>query len=522
VSVTSGTSPYTYSWSTFDNPSVEIGSNTTLSGLGEGIYLIVVSDGQTPACSSIDGVGVEGPSEIEVNAYQNEVCFGSDNGSIAVYAYGGNGNFDYDWSNGETDNENDDLTAGTYTLTVTDGLGCSEVFDFTLVERAQFSVSVSTTNSNCGSSTGSASATITGAVASYYSWNNGSYWGQTINNIQAGTYTVSVYDNYGCYAVNSGVVNNSDGPAVTVASSDITCNGDDNGSISLTVTGNAPFFYTWNNGASTSAISGLVGGSYNVTVSDPLGCKSFASGIMIDEPAVLATSGVITNVTCNAGNNGSVNLTVTGGTMAYTYTWSNSATTEDVSGLTAASYAVTVTDANGCTANDNFIVSEPTAINLMASATDETAANANDGTATVSATGGTGSITFAWSNGGNTAAISSLAPATYTVTATDANSCTATASVTVDFFSGIFDETVVSQVKFYPNPNNGIFTLAIEGNGTYQVVVRNVIGQTIYNNQYVVSSSLVQSIELNRVESGVYFITVVNDGFESTQKMIVR
>ncbi len=162
----------------------------------------------------------------------------------------------------------------------------------------------------------------------------------------------------------------SSGVAATyVCGTNVCCNGANDGSINLTVTGGADcvaYTFNWSNGATTEDVSNLTAGNYSVTITDANGCST-SSSFTLTEPALLVSSGVAatyvcgTNVSCNGANDGSINLTVTGGAdcVAYTFNWSNGATTEDVSNLTAGNYSVTITDANGCSTSSSFTLTEP-------------------------------------------------------------------------------------------------------------------------------------------------------------------
>ena len=145
----------------------------------------------------------------------------------------------------------------------------------------------------------------------------------------------------------------------------------------------------------------------------------------------MAGSAVATDALCNGDSTGSIDLTVTGGTAPFTYTWDNGATTEDISTLAAGTYNVTITDANGCTATASATVGEPTLLAGSAVATDALCNGDSTGSIDLTVTGGTAPFTYAWDNGATTEDISTLAAGTYNVTITDANGCTATASATV-------------------------------------------------------------------------------------------
>ncbi len=212
---------------------------------------------------------------------------------------------------------------------------------------------------------------------------------------------------------------------------DALCFGDTTGSVDLTVSGGTgPYTYAWDNGATTEDLSGVAAGTYNVTITDAVGCTTTASAV-VGEPTLLAGSAVATDALCNGAADGSVDLTVTGGTAPFTYAWDNGETTEDISTLAAGTYNVTITDANGCTATASAVVGEPTLLAGSAVATDALCNGDSTGSIDLTVSGGTAPFTYAWSNGETTEDISTLAAGTYNVTITDANGCTATASAVV-------------------------------------------------------------------------------------------
>src|SRR5690606_14837622 len=134
-------------------------------------------------------------------------------------------------------------------------------------------------------------------------------------------------------------------------------------------------------------------------------------------------------VSCFGGSNGSIDLTVIGGSGSYTYTWSNGEAIEDLSDLTAGYYTVTVTDANGCTATETITITEPDELVLNYSPVNVSYFGGSNGSIDLSVTGGTGSYTYAWSNGEGTEDLSGLTAGDYTITVTDVNGCTATETI---------------------------------------------------------------------------------------------
>lgn len=223
--------------------------------------------------------------------------------------------------------------------------------------------------------------------------------------------------------------------SVSATATNTSCNGGNDGSISTTVSGGTgSYTYGWTGGASGANPTSLAAGTYTVTVSDAT-CSSISPAtavVTVGEPSALTVSATVTQPSCSY-NTGSVSLSSTGGTGAITY--SGSAT----SSLTTGTYSYTVTDANGCTASTTATISAPSAISYTSTtATNISCNNSNggahaDGTATVNgASGGTGSLSYSWSNGATSNPATGLsAPATYSVTITDANGCSTTGSVTV-------------------------------------------------------------------------------------------
>ncbi len=221
-----------------------------------------------------------------------------------------------------------------------------------------------------------------------YLWSNGSTT-EDVSGLSAGTYTVTVTDASGCTATSSFNVSGPTPPSLSFSVTHVTCPGGNNGAINLTVTGGAsPFSYLWSNGATTEDISGLVAGTYTVTVTDNNGCIAIGSATVTQPPAFSLTT-VVSNVSCNGGSDGSIDLTVSGGSPPYTYLWSTGATTEDISGLTAGLYTVTVTDNNGCTAMKLTLVTEPSPISLSATSTSVSCHGGADGSIDLTVSGGT-------------------------------------------------------------------------------------------------------------------------------------
>jgi hypothetical protein len=298
----------------------------------------------------------------------NVSCNGGSNGTIDLTPAGGTTPYTYLWNGGVTTQDRTGLAAGTYSVTVTDANGCTTTTSRTITQPATLTASATSTNVNCNAgANGTIDLTVAGGTTAYsYVWSNGATT-QDLSGLSAGTYSVTVTDANGCSTTASRTITQPTVLTATTASTNALCSGCNNGTAGVTPAGGTPAYtYLWSNGATTQNVTGLVAGNYSVTVTDANGCIVVKT-ITITQPSVFAASVTGTNVNCFGGNNGTADLTVSGGTTPYSYLWSNGATTQDLSGLTAGTYSVVVTDANGYTLNRSVTITQPTV--LAASAT---------------------------------------------------------------------------------------------------------------------------------------------------------
>lgn len=435
ANVAGGTPNYSYSWNN--------GANTAIiSNLAAGTYTVTVTDNngcQITGSTSVNGAGLALDFSIQIDS--NASCFGGNDGSLTVInVQNGTPSFSYSWSNGDLDSIAGGLSAGTYTVTVTDANGCTAINSETITQPSALVVSTNilATVICAGDSTGQIIAfTNNGGTAPYtFEWSNGALDAGVLNstqsNLPSGTYTVTLTDLNGCTSIDTRTLN----PGITVllgaVVTDVDCNGNNNGSIVLTATGGTGYSYGWSNGATTSTVSNLSPGNYSVTVTDiATGC--FAdSTFVIDEPAAITYTLSSTDLTCFQDASGTASVIASGGTGVLTYLWSNGGTTATINGLDSGMYSVTITDDNSCEQIDSVLVNQPDEIIITTSILTEVSCNAeSDGAISASFTGGIGSPTITWSNGANTATVSSIPGGTYSVTVTDDNFCESTQSITL-------------------------------------------------------------------------------------------
>jgi len=430
ASVVGGTMPYTYLWSNGGTSFID--NNLTV-----GTYTVTVTDAHNCSTTASILIGQPGPIVAVVNAIAGVSCNGGNNGSVASYITGGIPPYTYLWSNGNTNFIAINLSAGNYTLTVHDANGCSVTANTTVTQPTALVVTInSSVNVSCnGGNNGSASASATGGTAPYaYNWSNGST-SITDNNLTAGTYTVTVGDAHSCTTTASVTITE---PAALTANvsavTNITCNGGNNGSATVNANGGVlPYNYLWSNGNTNITALNLIAGTYIVTVTDANGCTTTANAI-ITQPAVLVASVTAVNqVGCNGGNNGAASASGTGGSLPYAYLWSNGNTSAINNNLGVGVYTVTITDANGCTSSASITITQPSQLNTSAgSVINVTCNGGNNGSATALPSGGSAPYTYLWTPGGIPfATANNLAAGNYTLNVTDANGCTATASVAI-------------------------------------------------------------------------------------------
>ncbi len=428
-SAVGGTMPYAYGWSTGDTTS-------SIAGVAAGTYSITITDAN--GCIAVSSATVTEPAALVASSMvdNNISCNGLSDGGGTSSAVGGTMPYTYAWSNSDTTSSITGVMAGTYSVTITDANGCTDSTSITITEPAALvASSIVDNNISCNglSDGGGTSSAVGGTMPYTYAWSN-SDTTSSITGVMAGTYSVTITDANGCTDSTSITITE---PAALVASNvvdnNISCNGlSDGGATSSAVGGTMPYTYAWSNSATTASITGVVAGTYSVTITDANGCTDSTS-ITITEPVALVASSVVdSNVTCNGSTNGGGTASAVGGTMPYTYAWSNSATTASITGVAAGSYTVTITDANGCTSTSSITITEPTALVASSVVDSNTTCNTfSDGGATASAMGGTMPYTYGWSNAATTASITGVAAGTYSVTITDANGCTAITSSTI-------------------------------------------------------------------------------------------
>jgi hypothetical protein len=461
------TPPYSYSWTKISDGSFT-STGDSLFNLTAGVYPVLFTDDNGFTLN--DTVTLTEPATnllITLDSFSNVYCKYDTTGRIYTTALGGTAPYSYLWTttNGShlTTTQPDQLhvTAGNYKLYVTDGNGCIDSISQTLIEPAS-KLDITTVNVTqiTGPSSGAIDITVVGGYLPssgpryQFSWIGPSYTSslEDISGLaNSGYYSCTVTDSVNCVADTTISLPDTSSIFINVVSkTNVTCNGLSNGSATIqAINAKGGIRITWSTGAHTATVSGLSAGTYTVEVSDSgrVAPDSIANAtVIISEPlqALSATTSA-SNINCYGDNNGAINLSVSGGTLPYTYQWTSDAidtvATEDISSLPSARYYYSITDKNGCSASGSDTITSPTAISIVSiDPNNQTCLNGkNDGYLAVTVTGGTpypgSQYYFTWSNGVmglNKSAISSLSPNTYSVNIADQSGCSIPLNYTID------------------------------------------------------------------------------------------
>ena len=572
-----GTPGYTYLWD--DNPALPQ-ITATASYLESGIYTVIATDSRGCIATATEDISQVVPTMQLDTSFTNVSCHGNNDGSALVIASGGHAPYTYTWVGTNSSfvsytSSISGLSAGTYSVTVTDTNNCTRNSSVDIYEPLPIIYNVSTSADELclGACNGEIHIdSITGGTPPYVGMLTSNTTGaityltmsgdSIINGVCAGDYTVMVTDSGLCSSSmlpsgNSQAVVNSTVSALTdpqiVITDNVDCFGGSTGEIQITNPDTNYTYYTYfilssvqnvwvGIGASASNlpsgqyfVRAILNQSMNVPLPSTSWCISYSDTVTIVEPDPLSVSGVVNASDCFGGSSGSISISVTGGTSNYTYQWDNGSTLSQLDNLPSGDYTVTITDANSCVLVDTFTVTQPSPINVSISRGSNNANNPAYFELSVngsSASGGTAPYVYTWKReypvgvftnvgGGNNYTV--YAAGTYSVTVVDANGCTVASN---DFTynnppTSLVENSGVIKLEIYPNPFNDV---AIVDFGRYisnsQLKIFNIVGELV--DEYEVRET--DKIEIERKEkvNGVYFAEIEIDDKKIFKKIIVE
>ncbi len=464
-----GTPPYSYQW---DDPDAQITQVAT--GLSPGVYNVTITDAN--GCSTTGNAGVTEPAE-PINLVLNQTyvgCSGAMESEATVSAMGGTGDYSYEWSNGDITMLADELDAINYVVTVTDANACTAVENIQIDELDPISVSLSGDNPMCfGGADGSVEVTsVTGGASGYtYEWNTTPVQtGTEITGLSGGVqYTVIVTDVQGCTGTASYSMGEPAEIQASTSSIEPSCSGFTDGQATVVdVQGGTPgYTYQWDSNAGNqtgpTAIS-IGSGIYDITITDSNGCTAVTQA-EVTEPVTMQLNISTVDNFCPSRNQGSVDLTVIGGTPNYEFLWDNGETAQNLDSLWSATYYVTVTDANGCFVTDSANVNGPPPLEAIIETDAVSCFGEDDGAIIITLNGGNPPYRYSLDNveftGSNI--LIGLESGNYDLYAVDVNGCTWSSEAFVDspgeftVDAGADQEILLGDsVQLSPGSTNGI------------------------------------------------------------------
>jgi gliding motility-associated-like protein len=436
VTGTGGGSPYTYALGTGT-----YGAGGSYSSLPIGPYVLHIKD--VNGCIKDTSLNITQPTLlIPAAAVTNILCNGAGTGVVTISASGGSPTYTYAQGSGTYGSSGtfNGLTAGTYTFHVKDSHNCISDTTVTITQPTPIAISAVKTDVLCnGGASGTITITATGGTPGYtYALNAGGYGSSNvIASLSAGTYTVHTKDANGCIKDTTITIGEPTKLAIGYTSVSPLCNGDANGSITIAASGGTPT-YRYSLNASpftvTTSYTGLLAGTYTLHIKDANNCTK-DSTINLSEPAPLAFTLAVTNVLCNGDTSGTVTITASGGTAAYTYAIDARpfGSTTVLTGLGVGTHTIHLKDANNCTKDSTITITQPAKLALGYTSTQPLCNGASNGTITISGTGGTVPYSYAINSGsfGPAATFTGLPAGTDTLHIKDANGCSRDSIITL-------------------------------------------------------------------------------------------
>ena len=425
LTVSDGSGNYTIEWSSGET------GDYSLSNKAAGIYTVDVIDNVSGCVATKQRTLTQPDKLIAELEITNVACFGESSGGIATSISGGTPNYSYSWNGGAYTSGNlSDISAGDYSLVVTDANGCQTNASAVLTEPAQaLGLSAEVQEVLCtDDANGGIDVDVWGGTSPYYyNWNGNSYNSQDLKNIPTGNYDLTVTDANGCVLQESFQLDNPEELQMTSSVSQNLCHGIPEGTISLNVTGGTGSYeYTWSNteyvlGYESASVENLSDNQYFVSVNDENNCE-IQDDFLITSPDEIILEINTTDVSSSGGSDGQIELELSGGVEPYAFEWSNGVSTQNNPAVSAGLYELLVRDANNCTAEASVYIDEPSEpLSFTYIKTDVSCYGASDGQIFAYPKGGQEPYSFSWSAGTSESYLNGISAGTYLLTLTDAN-----------------------------------------------------------------------------------------------------
>jgi SprB repeat/Chlamydia polymorphic membrane protein (Chlamydia_PMP) repeat len=495
--------------------------------LPAGSYTITVTDGRMDSDTIF--VILEGPPPLLTATTATDIaCPGGPGGMVTTSVTGGTAPYTYLWSTADTSFVILEGPAGTYAVTVTDANGCSLADSVTVETTGNLTLSINVTPTNChDSNDGTAAITPLGGTAPFaWLWQD-DQTDSLLTGLGGGSWSVTVTDALGCTGDVQFSMTAPDTLVAEVTGTGASCFGEATGEAAATATGGTePYSYQWSNAMTTPVIGQLPPGWYSVTVTGLNQCNDTAS-VFIASPPALDVAVEATQRLCFGENDGTAAALASGGTPPYSFEWETGQTDSLLTGLPPGSYAVTVTDGNGCTGEATAVIDSSAQIQALFEITHATgAANADGGVEVSLVFGGTPGYEFLWSNGAVTQSLENVLPGPYSLTVTDADSCQNVFYFTVDVENAAGEEQAVPfRTVIVPNPSGtGGAELWLEATQPQMLAVQVLdgLGRVLFSKEAFITAGETRWNLPQGLPPGVYWVVVKNgDGAVRVLKWVV-
>jgi gliding motility-associated-like protein len=512
-----GTPDYTFTWE--NSSGANMGATQDLAGLFSDTYTLTLNDDN--GCQAQENFLVDQPSDTlqASNNISPVVCFGESNGVVDLNTTGGTTPYSFAWANSSyllstTSEDLINYPSDTYTVIITDGQNCQFYDTLIISEPPLLTGSLSGVDILCkGENTGAVDLTIGGGTISYsFNWSNGATT-EDINTLFADSYYIQVTDGNFCTWEDSITLTEPmDTLGYTFISNPVVCHGEANGSIELTPTGGSPLYsVTWSSGDDTETITDLTAGWYTFDLIDNNGCQVVDS-IEVIQPDLLLANEAVTDVTCNGFSDGIIDISPSGGTPPYNYTWFNStyalsSQEQDLINFPSDTYQLELRDTLDCLTEIFIFLPEPDSLKIEIETVNVTCAGGSDGLIDIEVSGGNPGYNYLWSPNGETSQdLSSIPADDYIVFVTDTKNCLDSASIMISQPDSIKIDFLMTEVSCadqfdgtataFPYGGTGDFTYlwdtdettaGIEGlfGGMYTVEVEDIVGCTASDSVFV-------------------------------------
>lgn len=456
-------------------------------------------------------------------------CNGGHNGGASI-AMQVPGVYEYIWTPGEFVTPSiSHLTAGNYTVLATNSAGCSGAYSFTISEPPPLNVTVSTVDATCSGQAGSASAVVTGGTPAYtYMWNtNPPTGGSSISGLVAGTYSLTLTDDNQCSVETDFVINGGSGFTAEMSTTPATCNATDGTASVSTSGGSGDFTFTWNPSVSTDSIAtGLTAGMYDVSITDNFsGCIVNLSDIVHNTAGIVGTVVSTSNATCENGEDGTAEVSGSGGTAPYFYNWQpGGATTAVVSNLSPGEYVVEVADYVGC---PDYVI-----VNIGFDFPAPVVDLGNDTVicigSSITLQAGAGFDSYLWSDNSTLSELTVSTEGVFSVLVSDANGCENFDAIMVDTISCQFGPSsfaggIRSRGNYiFPNPATNELSIVTDPSLDKAIAIKifNSHGELVFEGIKSERSSF-KKIDITSFAAGLYLVHL-NSGGESKSMSFIK